>query len=82
MIDENAINDDDTVKLILINPETNTPYDEDDPVILTQEEFRYFKETAEEKGMTFDEFFTYIIRLAIENLNKGDFPVANFGFNK
>lgn len=77
------VDTDDTVELVLINPETNLPYDEDDPVVISAEEFRSLKKAAEEKGMTFEEYFTYIIKLAIEHSTDAEkFKRADFELEK
>lgn len=70
--------DDDTVEIVLVNPETNLPYDDDgDPILIPGNEFRLFQKEAAAKGMTFEQFFAYVIRLAIENSDK-EFKKANF----
>jgi len=71
--------EDDSVELVLVNPETNLPYDEDDPVVLAKDDFLLLKEEAEAKGMTFEEYLNYILKLVIENASSGKtFKKANF----
>lgn len=84
VIEDDVSDSDDSVELVLINPETNLPYDEDDPVIISGTDFRFIKNEAAAKGMTFEQYFTYIIRLAIENsasakgFTKADFELEKF----
>lgn len=73
---------DDKVEIVLINPQTDLPYDvNEEPIIIPMSEFRILEKEAAAKGMTFEEFFVYIIKLALENSAK-EFTKANFELDK
>lgn len=76
--------EDDNVEIVLVSAETNLPFDtDDDPIIIPGSEFRFLVKKAADKGMTFEEYFVYIIRLAIENFALADdFKKADFELEK
>ncbi len=60
------------IQLILVDPSTNKPFDEDDPIFITQDEFNFIAEGAAERGTTFDEEFSRIIRagMGVDQFNR------------
>lgn len=75
--------EDDNAELILIDPKTDLPYDDGTPIVISGDEFRFMTKEAESRGMTFDEFFSYVIRLVLDNpSNQKDFQKADFGLGK
>jgi hypothetical protein len=83
-IEDDVSNADESVELALIDPVTNLPYrDEDEPILIPGSDFRILKEEAATKGMTFEQYLVYILRLVIENsASAKEFPKADFELDK
>jgi hypothetical protein len=83
-IEDDVTPADEPVELVVINPETNLPYwDKDDPILIPGSDFRILKEEATAKGMTFEEYLRYILKLVIENsASANDFSKADFELDK
>lgn len=76
------VSEDDSMKLVLVNPETKLPY-EDDPIVLEGDDFRMLKHEAEAKGLSFEQYINYIVKLAITNAAaSGSFVKADFELSK
>jgi len=61
-----------TFEIVLINPETNEPYDKDDPIVLSKEDYDFIANEAEKKGLTFEEEFLHLVREGLKTLTERD----------
>ncbi len=59
--------EDETVEITLIDAKTGLPLDEDDPIILSKDDYNFIVDFANSKEVSFDEAFILLIRLGMES---------------
>ncbi len=57
-------------EVILVDPETGEPYPDDEPLILTKEDYEGVDLIAESRGETVEETIIFLVKVAIDSIRE------------